>query len=225
MSKILIVDDQQSNLMILDKYLTVHGFKTITTNRAKEGLRLAIEEFPDLILMDVMMPEMNGYEVCKAITENKATSRIPILMVTAKESSEDVAEGFRAGAFDYIKKPFDRTELLTRINAALKFAQSQRILIEAEKIKTFTATVVTTNHKIKQPLTIINLSTAALRRELGKPEYQKEALVKRIEYIESAVNEITSAINQLNAVERPQLTDYVSNIKMIELDAQKLKDA
>lgn len=225
MSKILIVDDQQSNLMILDKYLTVNGFKTITANKAKEGLRLAIEEFPDLILLDVMMPEMNGYEVCKAVTENKATSRIPILMVTAKESSEDVAEGFRAGAFDYIKKPFDRTELLTRINAALKFAQSQRVLIEAEKVKTFTATVVTTNHKIKQPLTIINLSTAALRRELGKPEYQKEALVKRIEYIESAVNEITSAINQLNAVERPQLTDYVSNIKMIELDAQKLKDA
>ncbi len=225
MSKILIVDDQQSNLMILDKYLTVNGFKTITANKAKEGLRLAIEEFPDLILLDVMMPEMNGYEVCKAVTENKATSRIPILMVTAKESSEDVAEGFRAGAFDYIKKPFDRTELLTRINAALKFAQSQRVLIEAEKVKTFTATVVTTNHKIKQPLTIINLSTAALRRELGKPEYQKEALLKRIEYIESAVNEITSAINQLNAVERPQLTDYVSNIKMIELDAQKLKDA
>jgi len=123
-----------------------------------------------------------------------------------------------AGAYDYIKKPFNRIELLARVKSALKLSEAHKLLLSSEKRDTYIATVVTANHKIKQPLTLLSLSSAAIKRELSRDEISKEGILKRVKYIDLAVKEITDVLNQLNAIKDPVLSEYTSNIKMIKVE-------
>jgi len=218
MKKILVIDDLPENVFMLQDRLEHEGYNVITAYDGKSGIEKTLNEMPDLILLDVMMPELTGLEVCKILVNNPTTKDIPIILVTAKSGAEDTKEGLEAGAFDYIKKPFNRIELLARVNSALKLSEAHKLLLESEKRDTFFATVVTANHKIKQPLTLLSLSSAAMKRELSKDEVSKEAILKRVKYIDVAVKEITDVLNQLNAIRDPILSNYTSNIKMIKVD-------
>ena len=218
MKKILVIDDLPENVYMLQDMLENEGYEVITAYEGKSGINKAINELPNLILLDIMMPEITGIEVCRTLVSNNATADIPIILVTAKSDAEDVKEGLESGAFDYIKKPFNRVELLARINSALKLDEAHKLVLEAEKKNTFTATVVTTNHKIKQPLTLITLTSAAVKRELNKEVISKEAILKKLEYIEIAVNEINDVLNKLHAIKQPVFSEYVKNIKMVDVD-------
>ena len=218
MKKILVIDDLPENVFMLQDRLENEGYDVITAYEGKSGINKAINEHPDLILLDIMMPEVTGIEVCKTLVANNATADIPIILVTAKSDAEDTREGLEAGAFDYIKKPFNQIELLARINSALKLAEAHKLVLEVEKKNTFTATVVTTNHKIKQPLTLITLTAAAVKRELNKESISKDAILKKLEYIEVAVNEINDVLNKMHAIKQPVFSEYVKNIKMIDVD-------
>lgn len=217
MKKILIIDDQAENVFYLQDRLQKEGFEVISANSGRTGIEAALTQSPDLILLDIMMPEISGLEVCRFLTRDARTSRIPIILVTAKTSAEDMREGLQAGAIDYIKKPINKIEMLARINSALKVKESQELFLEVEKMKTFTATVVTANHKIKQPLTLIKLSLTAIKRELHKEEINREAIIKKMKYIDIAVGEINDILELLNQVEKPVFADYVGDIQMIEL--------
>jgi DNA-binding response OmpR family regulator len=221
MKRILVIDDLPENVFMLQDRLEHEGFDVITAYDGKSGMEKAYQEHPDLILLDVMMPDITGIEVCKTLVTDKQTSDIPIILVTAKSGAEDTKEGLEAGAFDYIKKPFNRIELLARVNSALKLSEANKLLLEIEKRNTFIATVVTANHKIKQPLTLLSLSSAAIKRELSKEEISKEALLSRLRYIETAVKEITDVLDQLNSIKDPVLADYTKNVKMINVDSKK----
>jgi two-component system cell cycle response regulator len=221
MKKILVIDDLPENVFMLQDRLENEGYEVITSYDGKSGINKAISEQPDLILLDIMMPEVTGIEVCKTLVANHATADIPIILVTAKSDAEDTKEGLEAGAFDYIKKPFNRIELLARINSALKLAEAHKLVLEVEKKNTFSATVVTTNHKIKQPLTLITLTAAAIKRELNKEVISKEAVLKKMEYIEIAVNEINDVLNKLHAIKQPVFSEYVKNIKMVDVDKKE----
>ena len=221
MKKILVIDDLPENVFMLQDRLENEGYEVITAYEGKSGISKAINEHPDLILLDIMMPEVTGIEVCKTLVSNNATADIPIILVTAKSDAEDTREGLEAGAFDYIKKPFNQIELLARINSALKLAEAHKLVLEVEKKNTFTATVVTTNHKIKQPLTLITLTAAAVKRELNKETISKEAILKKLEYIEIAVNEINDVLNKMHAIKQPVFSEYVKNIKMIDVDKKE----
>jgi two-component system cell cycle response regulator len=218
MKKILVIDDLPENVFLLQDRLESEGYEVLTAYEGKSGLNKAIAEQPDLILLDIMMPDMTGLDVCKKLVSNEETSHIPIILVTAKIEAEDIKEGLEAGAFDYIKKPFNRVELLARVKSALKLSDAKKQLIEAEKSKLFAATVVTANHKIKQPLTLMSLSTAAIKRELSKEAISTEAINKRLDYITTAIKEINDILNQLHTIKKPVLSDYVKNIKMIDVD-------
>jgi DNA-binding response OmpR family regulator len=217
MKKILVIDDLPENVFMLQDRLEHEGYEIITAYDGKSGIEKAVSEFPDLILLDVMMPEVTGIEVCKTLVANPITKKIPIILVTAKSGAEDTKEGLEAGAFDYIKKPFNRIELIARINSALKFSDAQKLILEAEQKNTFTATVVTTNHKIKQPLTLMSLSSAAIKREINKEEISRDAVLKRLAYIDSAIKEINDVLNQLNAIKNPVFSNYVKNIRMVDM--------
>ena len=221
MKKILVIDDLPENVFMLQDRLENEGYEVITAYEGKSGINKAINEHPDLILLDIMMPEVTGIDVCKTLVANNATADIPIILVTAKSDAEDTREGLEAGAFDYIKKPFNQIELLARINSALKLAEAHKLVLEVEKKNTFTATVVTTNHKIKQPLTLITLTAAAVKRELNKEIVSKEAILKKLEYIEIAVNEINDVLNKMHAIKQPVFSEYVKNIKMIDVDKKE----
>jgi len=220
LKNILVIDDLPENVFILQDRLEHEGYEVITAYDGKSGIEKAQSDLPDLILLDVMMPDINGIEVCKTLVNDELTSDIPIILVTAKTEAEDAKDGLDAGAFDYIKKPFNKIELLARVRSALKLSGANKRLVEAEKRNTFFATVVTANHKIKQPLTLLSLSSAAIKRELKKDEISKETLLGKTKYIDVAIKEITDVLDQLNAIKEPVLSDYTKNIKMIKIDEE-----
>lgn len=224
MSKILVVDDQPDNVFLLQDRLEHEGYEVITAYEGETGLKKAKEESPDLILLDIMMPGLSGFEVCKEIVNDKNTRDIPVILLTALTDSNDLKKGFQSGAFDYVKKPFNRIELLSRINSALKFRESNKLLLEVEKINTYAATVITANHEIKQPLTLINLSTAAMRRELSKDEISKEAVLKRVTFIECATKEIIEVLDKLKSIRKPVFTSYVNDMRMIDINSGSKED-
>lgn len=120
-SKVLIVDDNHQNLELLEAYL--EDAANITTLRATNGqecLRIVREQKPDLILLDIMMPNMSGYEVCKALRADDASKETPIILVTALHEMADIELGMDLGANDFLTKPVNRVDLLTRINTLLR---------------------------------------------------------------------------------------------------------
>jgi DNA-binding response OmpR family regulator len=123
--KILIVDDDSELCKLLMLKLDARLFKVKTACNGLEGLQAAYEYQPDLVVLDVMMPEMDGFETCKRLRE---LSGVPIIMLTAKEEEKDILYGFECGADDYVRKPFSRNELTARMIAVLnrKYVQDSR---------------------------------------------------------------------------------------------------
>lgn len=183
----------------------------------------AYSTLPDLILLDVMMPDMSGLDVCKTLVNDEKTKHIPIILVTAKAGAEDTKEGLESGAFDYIKKPFNRVELMARVKSALKLSEANQQLLEVEKRTTFIATIVTANHKIKQPLTLLSLSSAAIKKELEKEEFTRESILSRVKYIDAAIKDISDVLNKLNSITKPELSDYAKDVKMIKVDSNEIE--
>lgn len=116
--KILIIEDEVDLVMGLKFNLEARGFTVIESYDGEEGCAKALNENPDLILLDIMMPKKNGYEVCRELKEKMP--RVPIIMLTAKSQEEDIVAGLELGADDYISKPFSVLELIARINTALR---------------------------------------------------------------------------------------------------------
>jgi DNA-binding response OmpR family regulator len=218
MKKILVIDDYPDNVFLLKERLEKEGFEVLKAFDGETGIQIATAELPDLILLDIMLPGMSGYEVCQLLTSKEETRLIPIILLTALTEVDNLRQGLQAGAFDYIKKPFNKIELISRINSALRFSETNKLLIELEKIKTFAATVVTANHEIKQPLTLVNLSTAAIRRELAKEDFSKETILKRVEFIENAARDIITVLEKLGSIKKPVITPYVNDINIIDLN-------
>ncbi len=114
---ILIVDDSPTERHVLNDLLTKAGFKVIASDNGEDAIRKAKLAHPDLILMDVVMPGLNGFQATRAISRDPDTQRIPIIMCTSKSQETDKIWGLRQGARDYVVKPVDRDELLTKIAA------------------------------------------------------------------------------------------------------------
>lgn len=224
MKKILVIDDYPDNVFLIQDRLEHEGFEVIKAYDGEMGIQKAISELPDLILLDIMMPGVSGYDVCKTLSTNEYTKLIPVILLTALTEADNIRMGLQAGAFDYIKKPFNKIELIARINSAVRFSETNKILIELEKIRTFAATVVTANHEIKQPLTLINLSTAAIKREISKENFSKEVILKRVEFIENASRDIIQVLEKLGSIKKPVIAPYVNNLNIIDLKEESGKN-
>jgi two-component system response regulator RpaA len=120
MSKILVIDDDEAINELIKINLEIFGYDVISAKDGTQGFSLAKQETPDLILLDVMMPDVDGYTVAKRIRENISTQNIPILMLTALGQLEDKVKGFDIGVDDYLVKPFEMEELKVRVRALLK---------------------------------------------------------------------------------------------------------
>ena len=115
--KILVVDDSPTERHVLSEFLTRNGFEVVPAESGEEAILLSKQEKPDLILMDVVMPGMNGYQATRTITREEATKHIPVIMCTSKNQETDKIWGMRQGAHDYMVKPIDHAALLTKIRA------------------------------------------------------------------------------------------------------------
>jgi two-component system KDP operon response regulator KdpE len=119
--KILIIDDDLDLLRLMKVAFEKEGFTVLTTTDGSEGLAAAFQHHPDVVLLDVMMPKVNGWETCRRLRE---LSHVPIVMVTAKTAEKDVVKGLALGADDYVCKPFSLSELVARVQACLRRSQS-----------------------------------------------------------------------------------------------------
>jgi adenylate cyclase len=118
--RILIADDQPMNVDILQTRLTVHGYEILTATDGEEALAVARAQLPDLILLDIMMPKMDGIEVCRLLKGQAALPFMPIIMVTAKADTKDIVAGLEAGADEYLTKPVDQAALVARVKSMLR---------------------------------------------------------------------------------------------------------
>jgi class 3 adenylate cyclase len=125
-SRILVVDDTPANLQALSATLKEKGYQVSVATNGKQALEAVGRVRPDLILLDVMMPEMDGFEACRRLKSSEATSDIPIIFLTARTETEDIVKGFELGAVDYVPKPFNAHELLARVNTHLTMDRLHR---------------------------------------------------------------------------------------------------
>ena len=119
-NKILVIDDSSTNLLLLQCILEAKGYSVITLDSGKKTLQVAIKEQPDLILLDIMMPGLNGFEILESLKVDNLTATIPVIFVTAKTEASDVEHALKSGAAGFIKKPIEMSDLLKKIDTILK---------------------------------------------------------------------------------------------------------
>lgn len=138
-SRILVVDDVPVNIQLLVTYLAAEGYDVVSAKDGYDAMKAVKEHQPDLILLDVMMPKMNGFKVCEVIKSDDATKFIPVILVTALNELEDKVKGMNSGADDFLAKPFNKLELLVRVRSLLRIKhlhdELQEKVIELQRTK------------------------------------------------------------------------------------------
>jgi putative two-component system response regulator len=142
LANILIVDDEPANLKLMNALLQVNGYTIFQATSGEEALQVVVRENIDLILLDIMMPGMDGYEVCSLLKKTEATRAIPIILLTALDSVEAKVKGIEKGADDFITKPPDRAELLARIKALIRLKKANSNLTSIENVLTSLANII-----------------------------------------------------------------------------------
>lgn len=127
--KILIVDDVMSNVLLLKVLLTNEKFQIVTASNGQQALEQVDKEKPDLILLDVMMPDLSGFEVAQRLKGNPDTADIPVIFLTALNSTADIVKGFQVGGNDFISKPFNKEELIIRVTHQISLVAAKRIIV------------------------------------------------------------------------------------------------
>ncbi|MCD4674915.1 MAG: response regulator [Desulfobacula sp.] len=134
-SLILAVDDKPQNLQFLGKLLSDNGYEVGMAQNGQQALNFVKKNEPDLILLDIMMPDMDGYEVCEQLKQDFSARHIPIIFLTAKTDSKDIVKGFDVGGVDYVTKPFNSAELLARIKTQIEIKILRGLLPMCSKCK------------------------------------------------------------------------------------------
>ena len=133
--RLLLVDDERTNLRLLEALLQPHGYELITAQDGEECLKKVTDNEVDLVLLDIMMPGIDGYEVTRRIRSNESTRLLPIVIISALRETEDRVTGIEAGCDDFISKPFDKNEVLAKVQTTLKLSYYRRQLDEKEKFE------------------------------------------------------------------------------------------
>ncbi len=152
---VLIVDDNIDTVELLRKRLKAEDYNTIEAYDGEEALKKVYESPPDIIILDVMMPKMDGYEVCYRLKSDERTKLIPIIMLTAKSDVESKIKGFDIGADDYMPKPFDYRELSARIRSLLARKETAEKVVEEEKTESVRKLIDSLSHEIRNPIVSI----------------------------------------------------------------------
>ena len=148
---ILIADDNAMNVEILDARLTHHGYRTITAVDGEQALEMARTRRPDLVLLDIMMPKLDGIEVCRRIKQDPSLPFTPVVLVTAKADSKDVVTGLEAGADEYLTKPVDQAALVARVKSMLRIKDlHDTVSAQAAQLREFTAQLEDWNRTLER---------------------------------------------------------------------------
>jgi len=222
-NSILVVDDTPDNLRLLINLLSETGYEVRPATSGQAALRAIQAEQPDLILLDIVMPGMDGYEVCQQLKANETTKDIPIIFVSAKNEAFDKVTAFSIGGVDYITKPFEAVEVLARVHTHLAMAAMQRNLHEkngllAQQNKELDAFAHTVAHDLKNPLSILIGYTDIMTDDRGMVNLDE------IKFIASELHE--NARRAVNIIESLLILAGVrkTNVKRHPLDMDKIID-
>jgi len=202
---IFLIDDVTQNLQVLSEVLRQEGFRISGAGSGPAALRMLQQLQPDLILCDIMMPEMDGYEVAQRLKNDPKTQDIPLIFLTARNESEDIVKGFAAGGVDYITKPFNNAELLARVNNHLELKRARDTIAEnarhlaalnAEKDQILNIAA----HDLKNPLTNIMLRAEMI--QMRKAQMAPEKLLEYANYIYHDADRMLLIITNLLDVNR-----------------------
>ncbi|WP_375467650.1 response regulator [uncultured Nostoc sp.] len=174
---ILIVDDIPNNLKVLFDILNNSGFKVSIAKSGESALEKAQKTLPNLILLDVMMPGMDGFETCRHLKSNQKTKDIPVIFMTALSETVEKVKGLHLGAVDYITKPIEHEEVLARINVHLELRRMQLKLVQEEKMSSLGQLVAGIAHEINNPVNFISGNLIYAQKYI-------EAVLKLIELYE-----------------------------------------
>jgi len=196
-STVLIVDDTPDNLGVLSEWLEESGVETMTALSGGRALELVKHAKPDLILLDVLMPNVDGFETCLQLKENPDTRNIPVIFITALMDTASKVKGFSTGAVDYVAKPVQREEVLARVHTHLTISRLQRQLAEQNTelqrrnatLNEFTRAAA---HDLFPPLKVIMEAAKTLRVEFDS--MNKKDITKQINKIDESSNKMVGVI-------------------------------
>jgi two-component system sensor histidine kinase/response regulator len=220
---ILIVDDNAKNLQVIGNVLMEVGYKIIVAMNAIKAIEIINKKAPDLMLLDVMMPEVDGFQMANIIRENKVFDDIPIIFLTAKNDVKDIIDGFKNGAVDYITKPFNHDELLMRVKSHLELKYSKDIIKQKnehleELLKEKNEILSIAAHDLKNPLAgIIGFN------EIIKNYYKRlteEEIQNYSSLIDTSSRRMLAIISDLldvNSVEIGKMTFNSTNFNLDEI--------
>jgi len=215
--KILVVDDQPINIKLLQRKLERQDMEVLIAFNGKECIKIVKQDLPDLILLDIMMPEMDGIETCQRLKTDPTTATVPIIFITAKATKEGKLEGLDAGAVDYITKPIDLDETIARVRTQLRLQQMFRENIELQKrlgdVRKSASVGAITQGLAHNLNNLLGVVVGYL--DLIKNGYDSPDMVKRsVNLMDNAINRMVDIIRQLGTI---------ANSERIELSKQSIE--
>ena len=227
-AKILAVDDDVGLLQLINEMLARQGYEILLAENGQQAIEIATRERPDLILLDVMMPDMDGFEVCRQLRQNPDTEGILITFVTAKAKLEDKEDGFGAGGDDYLVKPFSMREMVLRVNATLERAGRIRVQVEAqqekrieeERRKAVVELAGAASHEMNQLLFAIRAYVQVVSGQVDKKRWQGD-----LDMLEEALSSMGDMIRKLGRVQKYETKEYIDDIRILDLDKAAEEDA
>jgi putative two-component system response regulator len=219
---IVIVDDNPNNLRVLSSMLQQFGYKVRPALDGAMAIKSIIANPPDLVLLDIRMPEMDGYEVCRQLKSNSLTAEIPVIFISALQDTEDKVAAFKSGGVDYITKPFQLEEVLARVKAHLSLYQIQRDLqtMVEDRSKELTAALITLNESQKQYTHILEQTIQAISLTIEKRDPYTAGHQTRVSQLSVAIAKEMELDEQL--IEGLRLGAMVHDIGKIYIPSEIL---
>ncbi|WP_449244967.1 ATP-binding response regulator [Desulfobacca acetoxidans] len=194
--KILIADDNPDNVELLRKRLSAQGYQIAAAFDGEEALQAVLKENPDLLILDIMMPKLDGYEVLRRLKKQDEYRNLPVILLTAKKEIPDKLKGLDIGADDYITKPFNPQELLARVRSLMSLREEQERRAQDERLSALDQMVEGVAHEIRNPVTAIGGFARRLYERLPNGTQEKqyaEVIVNESKRLEQMVRQIVEA--------------------------------
>ena len=207
---VLVIDDSPDSLDLLTEMLRRSHYEVLSAPNGTLGFDLAMEHEPDLILLDINLPEMTGYELCQSLKKEDGLRDIPVIFVSALDKMFDKVQGFKVGGVDYITKPFHIDEVLVRVGLHLRLLQQRRELEELrfrdqlylEKLTVFIESLMgTATHDLRNPLMGINLTLSVLGKYGRVDDERGQELLKRIQDQASGMSNLINELLDVAQIE------------------------
>jgi two-component system sensor histidine kinase/response regulator len=210
-SRVLVVDDISQNLQVVGTMLRVEGYQVTPATSGSQALERAQSRPPDLILLDLMMPDMDGLEVCRRLKADPSTREIPIIFLTASNEMEHLVQGFEAGAVDYVTKPFNAPELLARVRTHLELKHARQRLREMNNEKNEFMGIAA--HDLRSPLNAVKGYSEMVLEDpaLG---LENAELIQRIHEAAARMAEMVQNLLDANRIERGEMQLHLAPIDL-----------